>query len=347
MSVSADRNLRSTAPLPRLIYAKLDRALRAVQPIHVLGAPRTGKSVLVRTIVAQYGSQWIDCRAKDPTVGPLPPSRNGRVVLDHVDVFSGRHDRLLRWLERERCVDRVITVGREQVPWTAETVRVHPLCEAERAGTTPTFVARLFAAVFPPRAREATAAATLLARVVSGGFPEQGPSDVEGARQWLARYVDEYAPTVTRMAVDVWSIGDAPRVRASWIDAGLECAAAGVTKARLQRSPPLLEAALGTWLLCELTRQAQAEAEPTRVMYVGHDTEVPVVCVEDGRGHLAFVACVADDSRLLAARRALDACRQRAGVRFASAVALYPTERGSLWASRAFALPINILWEAH
>jgi hypothetical protein len=337
----------------RLVERDVERALHGPGLIHIVGAPRTGKTALMQRVAARHGQSILDCR--DARVVAIlarrdraaPPAWRGRMVLDHVDVLRGGAASLLDGLGRHAWLKDAVLIGREPLPCAAATVRIHPLSEAERERVAPTFIARLFAAVFPRRIRPATTGAAIAGRIIAGGFPELEQQSIHDAHRWLESYAVKHPAQLTHMPIDVWSPAGPGRPRWSWIHAGLECAASGVTWASLQRSPALLEAVLGTWLICELTAQAQVHHEPTRVLFAGPDLDLPVAYVESPRGGIAFVCCVASAGRLPAARRALDDCRRAAGCRFATAVALHFGERCSAWAPRCYELPISMVWEAH
>lgn len=179
--------MNTSALYPRHLRVRLLEAL-SDSPVVLLHGPRQcGKTTLARLVGDEAGFAYFTFdddvqRAAaqiDPVgyVADLPE----RAVLDEVQRVPELFTALKAVVDTDRTPGRFILTGSANVllvprlsdslAGRMEMLRLHPLSQAEVAGTTPDFLSRLFAADFKAGPCGERLGKALAERVAGGGFP--------------------------------------------------------------------------------------------------------------------------------------------------------------------------------
>lgn len=218
-------------PYARLVRPRLDEALADTPAVLVHGPRQSGKTTLAREVgdAAGYGYLTFDddttrAAAEADAVG-FVEALPDRVVLDEVQRVPGLFTSLKVAVDRDRSPGRFLLTGSANVllvPRLAdslagrmETIRLHPLAQAELAGIgdpSRTFLARLIAGDVPASTGERLGEA-LAARVAAGGFPAALARSTDRRRAaWYRDYVDTIVQRDVRDLSRIRSLDVLPRL---------------------------------------------------------------------------------------------------------------------------------------
>jgi predicted AAA+ superfamily ATPase len=188
--------------VPRLLVALSDTPV-----VLVNGARQVGKSTLVRSLIgdghpAVYltldDASVLASAASDPAGFVSGLSDN--VILDEVQRAPELFLAIKAAVDRDRRPGRFLLTGSANVlllPKVAdslagriEILTLAPLSQGEIAGTTETFIDRLFADKLRIASRPSATRADLFNRIVTGGYPAAATrKDPERRRAWFGSYI--------------------------------------------------------------------------------------------------------------------------------------------------------------
>ena len=221
------------SPYARLVRPRLEEALADTPAVLVHGPRQSGKTTLARDVgdAAGYGYVTFDddttrAAAEADAVG-FVDALPDRVVLDEVQRVPALFTSLKAAIDRDRMPGRFLLTGSANVllvPRLAdslagrmETIRLHPLSQAELAGISDparTFLARLVAGILPASTGDRLAEA-LAARVAAGGFPAALARSTGRRRAaWYRDYVDTIVQRDVRDLSRIRSLDVLPRLLA-------------------------------------------------------------------------------------------------------------------------------------
>lgn len=222
------------SPYARLVRPRLEEALADTPAVLVHGPRQSGKTTLARDVgdAAGYGYVTFDddttrAAAEADAVG-FVDALPDRVVLDEVQRVPALFTSLKAAIDRDRTPGRFLLTGSANVllvPRLAdslagrmETIRLHPLSQAELAGISDparTFLARLVAGILPASTGDRLAEA-LAARVAAGGFPAALARSTGRRRAaWYRDYVDTIVQRDVRDLSRIRSLDVLPRLLAA------------------------------------------------------------------------------------------------------------------------------------
>ena len=221
------------SPYARLVRPRLEEALADTPAVLVHGPRQSGKTTLARDVgdAAGYGYVTFDddttrAAAEADAIG-FVDALPDRVVLDEVQRVPALFTSLKAAIDRDRTPGRFLLTGSANVllvPRLAdslagrmETIRLHPLSQAELAGISDparTFLARLVAGILPASTGDRLAEA-LAARVAAGGFPAALARSTGRRRAaWYRDYVDTIVQRDVRDLSRIRSLDVLPRLLA-------------------------------------------------------------------------------------------------------------------------------------
>ncbi len=219
------------SPYARLVRSRLDEALADTPAVLVHGPRQSGKTTLARAVgdAASYGYLTFDddttrAAAEADAVG-FVESLPDRVVLDEVQRVPELFTSLKAAIDRDRSPGRFLLTGSANVLFVPrladslagrmETIRLHPLSQAELAGISDpsqTFLARLVAGDVPTSTGERLGEA-LASRVAAGGFPAALARSTERRRAaWYRATVDTIVQRDVRDLSRIRSLDVLPRL---------------------------------------------------------------------------------------------------------------------------------------
>ena len=191
--------------MPRHAEARLREAME-YSPVTLVQGPRQcGKTTLAQVVCqpAGYDYRTFDDEGTrravetDPTgfVNGLPE----RVILDEVQRVPKLFSAIKLAVDRNRQAGRFVLTGSVKVLQTKITdslagrmaiIRLHPLAQTELGGVSPGFLDALFSADFKMRQGE-PAGASLLSRIVAGGYPVAlQHADEQRRGAWYSDYIE-------------------------------------------------------------------------------------------------------------------------------------------------------------
>lgn len=197
---------RHSHPVPRFVAARLREALADTPAVLIHGPRQSGKTTLARNVGEPRGYSYVtfddeatvQAARRDPTgfVNALPP----KSILDEVQRVPEIFTSLKATIDRRRTAGRYILTGSANVlfvPKLADSLagrlgilHLHPLAQAEIAGSRPRFIDTLFRRGFRTSIAEPLGAEGLT-RIASGGYPA-ALARPAGARRrtWYREYAD-------------------------------------------------------------------------------------------------------------------------------------------------------------
>jgi len=197
---------RRPEPIPRFVATRLREALADTPAVLIHGPRQSGKTTLARTVGEPRGYAYVtfddeatvQAARRDPTgfVNALP----AKSILDEVQRVPEIFTSLKATIDRRRMAGRYILTGSADVlvvPKLADSLagrlgilRLHPLAQAEIAGSRPRFIDTLFRRGFRTGIAEPLGA-DARTRIASGGYPA-ALARPAGARRrtWYRDYAD-------------------------------------------------------------------------------------------------------------------------------------------------------------
>lgn len=198
----------ASKPLLDRAVAPIIREAMADTPVVCLLGPRqSGKTTLVRNLAPKRSYVSLDDENYYRTAQADPAgflaSLPAAVTLDEVQHVPELLPAIKRAVDENRRPGRFLLTGSanllllpkvtESLAGRMEVVQLHPLTEAEKAGSPGHFLADFLAGRLQPRIgasqEEKTDGPTLPERLVAGGYPEPLKRSPRRARQWHRQYL--------------------------------------------------------------------------------------------------------------------------------------------------------------
>ena len=214
----------------RLLEAALGVAVSDTSAVFVAGARQTGKSTLVQAF-ARRGGAWTYRTLDD--LGSLASARSDphgfieslgeRAIVDEVQRAPEVFLPLKRAIDEDRRPGRFILTGSANVlalPRAAESLAgrmeiftLWPLAQSEIEGTRPGFIEACFAGR-PDGLRPAPSdRASLLGRMLRGGYPEAASRSRDDARgRWFDAYLSTLLQRDLRDLAAIEQLAEVPRL---------------------------------------------------------------------------------------------------------------------------------------
>ncbi len=189
---------------PRFIVPKLHEALGDTPVVCLLGPRQTGKSTLCRQLAPDRSYLTFDDHAvlqaarNDPAgfIQGLPEF----VTLDEIQRVPELLLSIKAEVDRNRKPGRFLLTGsanllllpsvKESLAGRIEIRQLHPLTEAEKQGSRPTFLPRLLNQTLGPAiGGEQREVSGIAGRLCQGGYPEPLTREAKRAQQWFRQYV--------------------------------------------------------------------------------------------------------------------------------------------------------------
>jgi len=214
----------------RLLEAALRTAVSDTPAVFVAGARQTGKSTLVQSL-SRRGAAW-GYRTFDD-LGTLASARadphgfveslGDKAILDEVQRAPEVFLPLKRTIDEDRRPGRFVLTGSANVlalPRVAESLAgrmeiltLWPLAQSEIEGTTPAFVDACFAGRLELLRPAPTGRASLLGRMLRGGYPEAAARSRDDARgRWFDAYVTTLLQRDLRDLAAIEQLAEIPRL---------------------------------------------------------------------------------------------------------------------------------------
>ena len=216
--------------LGRLLEASLRASVADTPAVFVAGARQSGKSTLVRSFAggrAAWPYRTLDDLATLASARADPQgfveALGERAILDEVQRAPELFIPLKRSIDADRRPGRFILTGSANVlvlPRVAESLAgrmeiltLWPLAQAEFEGTAPGFVDACFAGR-PDRLQPVPAdRASLIGRMLRGGYPEAASRSREDARErWFDAYLSTLLQRDLRELAAIERIAEIPRL---------------------------------------------------------------------------------------------------------------------------------------
>jgi len=212
----------------RLVQTQLIEALTDTPVVLVHGPRQCGKSTLARKIGDAAGYAYITfdddvlrAAAKADPVG-FVGDLHEKVILDEVQRVPELFTSIKTAVDRDRTPGRFILTGSANVlllPNLAdslagrmEILRLHPLAQAELAGTTAGFLAALFHGGFRAAFHERLGK-ELAERIVAGGYPAALARSTPRRRAiWYRDYIETLVQRDVRHLTRISALGALPRL---------------------------------------------------------------------------------------------------------------------------------------
>ncbi|MFN8525213.1 MAG: ATP-binding protein [Chloroflexota bacterium] len=216
------------AQFPRFARHRLIEALADTPVVLIHGPRQCGKTTLARTAGDAAGYAYVTfddavtlaAARADPTgfATALP----ARAVLDEVQRVPELFRVIKLLVDRDRQPGRFILTGSANVMFVPgladslagrmETIRLHPLAQAEIAQVSPRFLNRLLGAGFEIR-RSDQLREELLDRVLNGGFPAAlARATARRRAAWHREYIDAIVQRDVRELAQIRSLEALPHL---------------------------------------------------------------------------------------------------------------------------------------
>ncbi|WP_157017104.1 ATP-binding protein [Mesorhizobium xinjiangense] len=209
----------------RFVERRAEEALSDTPVVLVVGPRRAGKTTLVRnmgeaarTYITLDDQTVLDAAQSDPAgfIRGLD-----RAIIDEIQRAPDLLLAIKKTVDEDYRPGRFLLTGSANVltlPRVAdslagrmETIRMLPLARAEIAGTTPTFLERLFAGKLQGD-REAVVGDDLVRLVLLGGFPEAIRRESERRRQdWAQSYLTSVLTRDLRDIAEIEKLTELPK----------------------------------------------------------------------------------------------------------------------------------------
>ena len=250
----------------RLLTQRIVNALTDTRVVLLNGARQVGKSTLARQLAGERDGQYLTL--DDPAVAALAHSDPGALVqsaeaftvIDEAQLAPGLFAALKREVDRDPRPGRFLLTGSanvfllpriaESLAGRMEVLTLHPLTQAEIAGSQHSLVDALFdPAPWAIRTLPASRA-ELVRRLLASGFPEAlGRTDAQRRDAWFGAYLASLLQRDVRAYANIEGLNDLPRLLgllAARSGALLNMAelsrATGIAHSTLRRYLALLEA---------------------------------------------------------------------------------------------------------
>jgi hypothetical protein len=383
--------LSAPTPLRRLAQTGLENALGDTPVVCLAGAGRTGKSTLVRALRANRPEASCHSFADPATVAEASRDPAGFLAglpalacLEDVDRAPGLLALLPGLLADGR---KFLLTTCRTLPGLApggsrdlELVPLWPLAQAEREGTFPGLIDACFQGD-PTRLRLAPltrqSRQELLARILTGGYPEVGDLSAGRRESWFHGYLDALLMGRLRVLTELREVrqlirllvhpeadpgparrcgdlleelhvlaslpsGRGPRFRC-FNDAGLQAHVLGLAPAALETRPGLAAPLLETFAVMELVKTAPWSGSRPTLARLRSDAQ-DLVILEDHRHRLvAFTTCAAATVQP-GDLRGLQVLRDRVGERLMAGVVLHAGGETRAAGPGLWVLPFSALW---
>lgn len=214
--------------LPRNIQSSIEEALKDTPVVAVLGPRQVGKSTLVRSMAPERAyinldeEPYADTAHSDPEgfIAGLPEF----VTLDEVQRVPELIPAIKTSVDRNRKPGRFLLTGSanllllphlsESLAGRMEIIRLHPLCESEKAAMPGQFLQRMLDNSLEPevKPRPLTDDEDLVNRILAGGFPEAVRRSPQRARSWHRQYLEAILEKDVREVARVQDVDDLGRL---------------------------------------------------------------------------------------------------------------------------------------
>ncbi|MDZ4859406.1 MAG: ATP-binding protein [Candidatus Hydrogenedentes bacterium] len=223
--------MRSALQHHRNITPAVIDALADTPVVVIHGARQTGKSTLARSIAEgphpatymSFDDLTILGMAKDDPAGFIA-GLTGPVVIDEIQRVPDLLLAIKASVDRDRRPGRFLLTGSAHVlnrPRLADTLAgrmevltLWPLSQGELHSTKETFIDRLFASgPLSPVAQPKVSPASMLDRIVQGGFPEAtARTNPDRRRAWFGAYISAVIEREVRDLSNIAGLTELPRL---------------------------------------------------------------------------------------------------------------------------------------
>ncbi|HEY3245717.1 MAG TPA: ATP-binding protein [Phycisphaerae bacterium] len=215
--------------VPRKLTPRILEALADTPVVLVNGARQTGKSTLVRWLLAEKRAATyvtlddatiLNAAIRDPVA--FVSAHRGPLIIDEIQQAPDLLRAIKLEVDRRRVPGRFLLTGSADVflvPRVSETLTgrieiltLWPFSQGELQGTADEFIDAVFARPVPPRVPPVTRP-ELLERVLAGGYPEAVARTADARRSaWFAAYVTTLIQRDVRALADIERRTELPRL---------------------------------------------------------------------------------------------------------------------------------------
>lgn len=381
--------LSPPAPLRRLAQAGLENALGDTPVVCLAGAGRTGKATLVRVLRADRPEASRHSFADPATLAEAGRDPAGFLAglpaLAFLEDVDRAPDLLALLLPALQADGRKFLLTTCRTPpglapggfRDLEVVPLWPLAQAEREGTFPGLIDACFQGD-PTRLRLAPLTRQeLLARILTGGYPEVGDLSASRRESWFQDYLaallmgrlrvltelrevrqlirllvhPEADPAPARRCGDLLeelrvmaSLPSGPGVRyRCWNDPGLQAHVLGLAPAALETRPGLAAPLLETFAVMELVKTAPWSGSRPTLARLRSGSQDLIVLEDRHRRLAAFATCAAATVQP-GDFQGFQALRDRVGERLRAGVVLHAGGETRAAGPGLWVLPFSALW---
>jgi predicted AAA+ superfamily ATPase len=215
--------------LPRHLEGPVRAALADTPVVLILGPRQSGRSTLCERVAAgPHGARYLTfddaavlaAARTDP--GGFITGLEGRVVLDEIQHVPELFPAIKRSVDRNREPGRFLLTGStnvlllprlaESLAGRMEVLTLWPLSQGEIAGARERFLDVVFGSRLPALAAPAEARDAVVARALSGGYPEVLSREPGRRGAWFGSYVTTILQRDVRDLSNVESLAQLPRL---------------------------------------------------------------------------------------------------------------------------------------
>ena len=224
--------MKTSKTVPRLIMPRLLEALADTPVVLIHGPRQCGKTTLAKMLAEQKGYSYFtfddDATLALADTDPVGFANDlpDRTILDEVQRLPKLFRVLKTIVDRDRRPGRFILTGSanimllpklsDSLAGRMETIRLHPLAQAEMQGGAadgkPDFIDALFSASFKVETRQRLGR-KLAERIVKGGYPALLTRQADRRRaSWYKQYIDTIVQRDVRDLAQIRSLDAMPRL---------------------------------------------------------------------------------------------------------------------------------------